>query len=103
MKFSTWTNPTWKEKNDGGLGQSHPVSLDRMITNVMVYWITNTITSSMRYYKENLSTYDEAVANSQVKVPVGFADFPHEIARACSQVGHLYRFQVRAKYPDLVS
>jgi len=95
-KFSTWTNPAWRERSDGGLGKSHPVSMDRMITNVMIYWLTNTITSSMRYYKENLSTYDDAVANGQVKVPVGFADFPHEINRAC-------RFQLRAKYPDLVS
>ena len=94
-KFSAWTNPAWRERRDGGLGEGHPISRDRMISNVMVYWITNTITSSMRYYKENLSDYDEAVANTKVKVPAAFADFPHEIGRAC-------RFQVRGKFPDLV-
>ena len=31
-----------------------------------------------------------------MKVPVGFADLPHELNRAC-------RFQVRGKFPDLVS
>ena len=50
----------------------------------------------MRYYKENLAQYDDVVANARVKVPVGFVDCPHEIARAS-------RFQLRGKYPDLVS
>ena len=62
----------------------------------MVYWLTNSITSSMRYYKENLSQYDSVVANARVQVPVGFTDCPHEISRAA-------RFQLRGKYPDLVS
>ena len=95
-KFSTWTNPAWRERSDGGLDGSHPISLDRMLSNVMVYWMTNSITSSMRYYKENLAQYDEAVANARLHVPVGFTDCPHEIARAS-------RFQLRGKYPDLVS
>ena len=95
-KFSSWTNPAWRERRDGGIGESHPISLDRMISNVMIYWLTNSITSSMRYYKENLADYNEAVANAKVKVPAAFADFPHEISRAC-------RFQVRGKFPDLVS
>ena len=95
-KFSTWTNPAWRERNDGGLDESHPISLDRLLTNVMVYWVTNSITSSMRYYKENLAQYDDVVENAPVKVPVGFTDCPHEIARAS-------RFQLRGKYPDLVS
>ena len=75
---------------------SHPISLDRMLTNVMVYWLTNSITSSMRFYKENLAQHDAVVANARVQVPVGFTDSPHEIARAS-------RFQLRGKYPDLVS
>ena len=95
-KFSTWTNPAWRERSDGGLGGSHPISLDRMLSNVMVYWVTNSITSSMRYYKENLAEYDAVVENAQVPIPVGFTDCPHEIARAS-------RFQLRGKYPDLVS
>ncbi len=30
------------------------LSTDRMLTNVMVYWLTSSITSSMRLYKESL-------------------------------------------------
>merc|ERR1712007_148162 len=73
-----------------------PISLDRMLSNVMVYWVTNSITSSMRHYRENVSPYDSAVANARVEVPVGFTDSPHEMYRAS-------RFQLRGKYPDLVT
>ena len=62
----------------------------------MIYWITNSITSSMRYYKENLSSYDMAVANTPVRVPVGFADLPHELTR-------VPRHQLTGKFPRLVS
>ena len=95
-KFSTWTNPAWRERSDGGLGGSHPISLDRMLSNVMVYWLTNSITSSMRYYKENLSSYDVTVANTPVRVPMGFADLPHELARVA-------RHQLTGKFPRMVS
>ena len=50
----------------------------------------------MRFYKENLSFYDMAVANTPVRVPVGFADLPHELTRAP-------RHQLTGKFPRLVS
>lgn len=31
-------------------------SLDDLLTNVMIYWTTGSITSSMRFYKENLGS-----------------------------------------------
>jgi len=95
-KFSTWTNRSWKELDDGGLDDGHPINKDRMLTNVMVYWITNTITSSMRYYKENLSSYNSEVSNTPVQVPVGFADFPNELMRTP-------RFQLKGKFPKMIS
>ena len=95
-KFSTWTDPAWRELRDGGLETRTAMDKDRMLTNVMIYWITNSITSSMRYYKENLSSYDTGVANTPVVVPVGFADLPHELTRAP-------RHQLTGKFPRLVS
>ena len=77
-KFSTWTNPAWRELGDGGLETRTAMDRDRMLTNVMIYWVTNSITSSMRYYKEFFSTFDPLVTNSPVKVPVGFADPPND-------------------------
>lgn len=52
-KFSTWTNRANKAKPDGGLGLKF--SKDQLIDNLMIYWSTNSITTSMRYYAENFS------------------------------------------------
>ena len=51
-KFSTWTNPDNVNKADGGLTEKF--TLDELLTNIMIYWISNNVTSSMRYYKENI-------------------------------------------------
>ncbi len=53
-KFSTWTNPAFREKNDGGLKEKF--TLDELLDNVMIYWVTGSITSSMRYYAENINS-----------------------------------------------
>ena len=94
-KFSTWTNRDWRQLSDGGLGGDHPISQDNMITNVMIYWITNSITSSMRYYKENFSSFSPVLTNAPVDVPVGFADTPNELVR-------VPRFQLRGKFPKMI-
>lgn len=52
-KFSTWTNKEYKSRPDGGLGEKF--SRDQIIDNVMIYWVSNSITTSMRFYAENLN------------------------------------------------
>ena len=51
-KFSTWTNPDNVNKTDGGLTEKF--TLDELLTNVMIYWISNNVASSMRFYKESI-------------------------------------------------
>ena len=53
-KFSTWTNKDNLKKSDGGLTEKF--TLDELLTNVMIYWVTNNPAPSMRYYKENINT-----------------------------------------------
>ena len=52
---------------------------DQMITNVMTYWVTQTITSSARLYWELQHTGEPAPA--RVDVPTGIARYPKEIIR----------------------
>jgi len=33
-------------------------TMDELLTNIMIYWTTNSVTSSIRYYKENYSFTD---------------------------------------------
>jgi epoxide hydrolase len=54
---------------------------DRMITNVMLYWVTGTITSSMRLYRERRLAELQGDAHPYVAVPTGVARFPAEPLR----------------------
>ncbi|XP_062286199.1 epoxide hydrolase 1 [Scomber scombrus] len=78
-KFSTWTNRMNRDLADGGLERKF--SLDDLLTNVMIYWTTGSIVSSMRFYKENLKSNIENRVDSRVGifVPTGMAAFPAEL------------------------
>lgn len=52
-KFSTWTNPEYRFREDGGLLEKF--TLDELLDNLMVYWVTNSITTSQRLYAENFN------------------------------------------------
>nr|XP_060610166.1 epoxide hydrolase 1 [Anolis sagrei ordinatus]XP_060610167.1 epoxide hydrolase 1 [Anolis sagrei ordinatus] len=78
-KFSTWTDISFQHLEDGGLEKKF--TLDDLLTNVMIYWVSGCMVSSMRFYKENvgmLFTKDKHAA-LPVKVPTGIALFPHEV------------------------
>lgn len=52
-KFTTWTNPTWKDLPDGGLKKKF--KYEDLLDNIMIYWVSGSVTSSMRFYAENFS------------------------------------------------
>lgn len=49
-KFSTWTDASKIDREDGGLLEKF--TLDELLDNLMLYWVTNSVTSSMRLYSE---------------------------------------------------
>ncbi|KAM9847397.1 LOW QUALITY PROTEIN: epoxide hydrolase 1 [Aulostomus maculatus] len=78
-KFSSWTDLKNRDLEDGGLERKF--SLDELLTNVMIYWTTGSIVSSMRFYKENFkSNPDNRIdARTGIYVPTGLAAFPGEL------------------------
>jgi len=72
-KFATFDNGENVGFPDGKLGEHF--TLDELIDNVMIYWWTGTITSSMRFYKENTKAVNlpiiHALSNLPITVPVG--------------------------------
>ncbi len=72
-KFRTWSDC------DGDLERSY--SKDELLTNIMLYWITQSITSSTRLYCESMRSKRFAPASQRVTVPTGAAFFPREIIR----------------------
>ncbi|XP_031346451.1 juvenile hormone epoxide hydrolase 1-like [Photinus pyralis] len=78
-KFTTWTNPDWKNREDGGLKIKYTYT--NLLDNVMIYWVTGSITTSMRLYAEEMSkTNRELQLESYlIVVPSACARFPYEI------------------------
>jgi pimeloyl-ACP methyl ester carboxylesterase len=54
---------------------------DQLLTNIMVYWVTQTITSSTRLYFEVFKQGQDGMGDARVEVPTGVARFPKEILR----------------------
>ncbi|XP_010880957.1 epoxide hydrolase 1 [Esox lucius] len=92
-KFSTWTDHDFRNLDDGGL--TRKFSMDDLLTNVMIYWTSGCIISSMRFYKENFSKgLYQPHTKMPVHVPTGFASFPNELT-------HTPKLWVQQKYRQL--
>ncbi|XP_043510382.1 juvenile hormone epoxide hydrolase 1-like [Frieseomelitta varia] len=78
-KFSTWTNTAYKERDDGGLTEKF--TLDELLDNVMIYWVSNSITTSVRLYAESFNSAYRAskIEELPINVPTGCAVFPNEL------------------------
>jgi pimeloyl-ACP methyl ester carboxylesterase len=68
-KFRAWSDC------DGDVERSF--TRDQLLTNITIYWVTGTITSSMRLYRESrLAGRPRDVGARPQAVPMGFARFP---------------------------
>ncbi len=58
-----------------------PISTDRLIDNLMLYWLTGTGTSAARLYCESSRTGTGALDawSGHVDVPTGYAVYPGEL------------------------
>lgn len=72
-KFDRWT--------DSPGDAFAAVPMNRFLDNLMVYWVTGTITSSMRLYAEATLVDDLGPTRTPVTVPTGLALFPREMFR----------------------
>ncbi len=51
------------------------------MTNIMIYWVTQSITSSTRLYYESMHAAGFGAGQERVEVPTGAALFPGEMAK----------------------
>ena len=56
------------------------IGLDRLLTNVSVYWFSETITSAIRLYREARGQPLRFEPGERIVPPLGFASFPKEVA-----------------------
>lgn len=70
-KFRTWSDC------DGDVERCF--SKDELLTNIMIYWVTETINSSIRMYYENVRMSPPLKAGQHIEVPAGVALFPKDL------------------------
>ncbi|GHO79006.1 multidrug MFS transporter [Ktedonobacter sp. SOSP1-85] len=68
-KFRAWSDC------DGNV--EHSFSKDELLTNIMIYWVTQTINSSFAYYRD-MNT-PALQPGQHIEVPAAFARFPRDI------------------------
>jgi len=81
-KFSTWTDKSKMDRNDGGLlGEGAKFNLTELLDNVMIYWVTNSITTSMRIYSETMNTrsFQTGMDSIVCTVATGVTNFPGDL------------------------
>ena len=103
-KFHEWTNPSVELPEDA-------VDRDRLLTNVMLYWLTGTAGSAARLYYESASTWGGPPRRSEV--PTGVANFAADravrvIAERSNSVVHWAEFDRGGHFaaleaPDLLT
>jgi microsomal epoxide hydrolase len=72
-KFHAWTDC------DGVI--ENAVSRDRLLANIMIYWVSGNIAPSTRLYFEGFKHGRVGIIGNRVEVPTGVARFPREILR----------------------
>ncbi|XP_051170361.1 juvenile hormone epoxide hydrolase 1-like [Leptopilina boulardi] len=94
-KFSTWTNPKYRFRADGGLLEKF--KMDELLDNLMLYWVTNSITTSQRLYAESFSKAHLALNMDRVPShkPTACAMFPNELVYQSESL-------LKSKYRNLI-
>ncbi|CAH1366801.1 hypothetical protein MTP99_008088 [Tenebrio molitor] len=94
-KFITGTNPAWKNLEDGGLTKKFTYT--DLLDNIMIYWVTNSITTSIRLYSESLN-------KAQMKLKIN--KIPITVPAACARFSYGLVYTPRAileeKYKNIV-
>ena len=80
--LAAWIVEKFRAWSDCGGDIESRFSKDTLLTNIMIYWVTGTITSSMRLYREALLSPGRGALDRRVDVPTGVALFPGEIIKS---------------------
>jgi pimeloyl-ACP methyl ester carboxylesterase len=77
--LAAWILEKWRSWSDSGGDPAARFSADFLLTVVTLYWVTGTITSSMRDYFDNRRWQGEPRLGPEdvVPVPTAVASFPH--------------------------
>lgn len=75
--LAAWILEKWRAWSDSGGDLDRRFPRDFLLTLLTIYWVTGTITSSMRDYFDNRWHPAELRPGTRVPVPAGIANFDH--------------------------
>jgi len=95
-KFATWTFPQHRSLPDGGLDQRKDL-FDAYFDNIMIYYLSKSITTSVRLYSEAFTYKQQEYKIDQVptNVPVGCSRFKNDLSHSIDWI-------LRDKFTNLV-
>src|SRR5205085_5529565 len=76
--LAAWILEKWRSWTDSGGDLDATFEADFLLTNVTLYWVTQTVTSSLRDYYDNRWVADPIGPADRVGVPTAFAVFPNQ-------------------------
>ncbi len=79
--WMAWLAVKFQDLTDNDGDFLHTVDRDTFLTNVTLSWVTGTVGSSMRIYREH-RLFDSGRDMPQMKTPVAYAVFPKEVVAA---------------------
>jgi epoxide hydrolase len=79
--LAAWITEKFRTWSDCNGDVESVFTKDELLTNITVYWVTGTITSSTRLYYEVFKGGRIGLLENKVAVPTGVARFPKEIMR----------------------
>ncbi|XP_072946430.1 juvenile hormone epoxide hydrolase-like [Epargyreus clarus] len=93
-KFSSWTDMANRQTADGNLTK---FTKEQLIDNLMYYWTTSTITSSMRLYSDTFNKRFMGLRISEIPTPV-----PTWVLQAKHELIYTPPWMMRFKYTNLL-
>jgi pimeloyl-ACP methyl ester carboxylesterase len=97
--WMAWVAVRFQDLTDNDGDFLHTVDRDTFLTNVSLYWLTGTVGSSMRLYREERLADRGAVA-PRLATPIGYAVFPKDCCVAPDRwLAPLYNIVQETKMP----
>ncbi len=85
-----WIVEKFRAWSDCGGDIEQRFSKDELLTNIMIYWVTETISSSARLYYEDSHMAPQLQPGRHIDVPAGVATFPKDLTQPPRELGERF-------------
>ena len=98
--LAAWIVEKWRSWSDCGGDIESVYTKDQILTNVTLYWVTETINASMRIYYETRKDRWRLGQGRRIEVPTAVAVFPEELDRPVREwAERMYNVQRWTEFP----